>query len=104
MQIRANVAERKLRHSRDNPNSVCSHVHGDANLPNLTYELILRGQGQPSQQQSGGSAEVAMTATVTISAGETSLNGDLPGRGPAGATNDKPDGKDVPVAQGVVLL
>ena len=71
---------------------------------NLTYELILHGQGQPSQQQGGDSAEVAMTATVTVSAGEPSLDGDLPGRGPAGATDYKPDGKYVPLAHGVVLL
>ena len=57
-------------------------------------------QGQPSQQQTGGSAEVAtLTTTVTVSAEAT-----MGGVGPTSTTDDKPDGKNVPVAEGVVLL
>jgi len=56
-------------------------------------KLRAESSGRQRQQQSGGSAEVAVAATVTVTAG-----------GGTDKPDDKPDGKDVPVAQGVVLL
>ena len=101
MQIRANVAARKLR--AESANSVCLHEH-IPNLPNLTHDHIRRGQGQPRQQQSGGSAGVSVTAVTVAVSTEATLSG-ITGQSPASTTtDDKPGGKNVPVAQGVVLL